>query len=71
MLAFGWGKLGGTAGTVKKLWTNGGLGVEAKTMMYEEVVLPTALYGAETWGLRETKKKLNFLRWVVWGVCVD
>ena len=34
------------AGTVRKLWKNGGLGVVAK-MLYEGVVVPTALYGAE------------------------
>ena len=50
-------------GSVRKLWKNGGLGVEAKMMLYEGVVVLTALYGAETWGLREGS--WMFLRWVV------
>ena len=48
------------AGTVKKLWKNGGLGMGAKKMLYEGIVVPTALYGSETWGLKEVeRKKLN------------
>ena len=45
------------AGTVKKLLKNGGLGMEAKVMLYEGVVVPTALYGAEPWGLREAERR--------------
>ena len=46
------------AGTVRMLWKNGGLGVEAK-MLYEGIVvlLLTSLYGAETWGLREAERR--------------
>ena len=48
------------AGTLKKLWKNGGLGMGGKKMLYEGIVVPTALYGAETWGLREAeRRKLN------------
>ena len=46
------------AGTVRKLWKNGSLGVEAN-MLYEGVVVPTALYGAEIWGLRETEEEVG------------
>ena len=50
------------AGTVKNLWKNVGLGMNAKRMLYEGIVVPTALYGAETWGLREAeRRKLNVL----------
>ena len=45
-----------TAGTVRKLWENGGLRVEAK-VLYEGAVVPTALYGAKTWGLREAERR--------------
>ena len=39
-------------------------------MMYEGIVIPTVLYGVETWGLREVeRKKLEvFLRWGISGV---
>ena len=47
------------AGTVRKLWKNGGLGVEAKMMLYEGVVVPMALYGSETWGLRAERRNLD------------
>ena len=51
-----WGEARKAAGTVRKLWKNRNLGVEAK-MMYEGVVVPTALYGAEKCGLREAERK--------------
>ena len=35
------------AGTVRKLWKNGDLEVEAKMMLYEWITVPTT-YGAET-----------------------
>ena len=41
----------------KKVWKNGGLGVETKTMLYEGIVVPTALYMAEKWDLTEAEKK--------------
>ena len=48
------------AGIVRKLWRNGGLGVEARKMLYKGVVVPTALYGAEMRGLRGVeRRKLN------------
>ena len=54
------GEAGRAAGTVRKLWKNGGLEVEAKRMLYEEIVVPTALYRAETWDLREAgRSKLD------------
>ena len=47
------------ASTVKKLWKNGGLGVEVKKV-FEGVVVPTALYGTETWGLREVEEEVGY-----------
>ncbi len=32
------------------------LGMNAKRRLYEVVVVPTALYGAETWNVRESKR---------------
>ena len=43
------------AAGIRKLWKNGGMGVKAKKMLYEGV--DTALYGAETWGLREAERR--------------
>ena len=45
------------AGTVKKLWKNGGLGMGAKKMLYEGIVVPTALYGSKAF----LQSKNNFL----------
>ena len=62
MLSFRAGKARRAAGTVRKLWKNGVLEVKAKKMLYEGIVVPTVLYGAEMWSLREAKRRM-FLRW--------
>ena len=50
------------AGAMKRLWRNEGMGMEAKKVLYEGVVVPTVLYGSETWGLREAEsRKLGVL----------
>ena len=42
--------------------SNKGLGIKAKKCLYEEVIVPTTLYGAEAWGMRSTeRRKLNVL----------
>ena len=39
-----------------------GLGLKAKKCVYEGVIVPTALYRAEGWGMRiANKRKLNIL----------
>ena len=45
------------AGTIRKLWKNRGLEMEAKKMLYEGVVVPSTLYEAEMWGLREAERR--------------
>ena len=35
----------------------GGLGIKAKKCQYEEVIVPTALYGAEAWGMRSAERR--------------
>ena len=36
------------------------LGIKAKKCLYERVIVPTAFYGAETWGMRSAeRRKLN------------
>ena len=49
-----WGKL-------KSVLSNRGLGIKAKCL-YEVVIVPTALYGAEAWGMKSTeRRKVNVL----------
>ena len=35
--------------------SNRGLGLKAKKCLYEGVIVPTALYGAEAWGMRSAE----------------
>ena len=38
------------------------IGIKAKKCLYEGVIVPTALYGAEAWGMRSTeRRKVNVL----------
>ena len=34
-----------------------GLGIKAKKCIYEGVIVPTALYGAEAWGMRSAERR--------------
>ena len=45
-------------GALKSVLSNRGLGIKAKKCLDEGVIVPTALYGAEAWGMRsaETRK---------------
>ena len=48
-------------GALKSVLSNRGRGIKAKKCLHDGVIVPTALYRAEAWGvLRE--KKLMFLR---------
>ena len=41
---------------------NTGLGIKAKKSLYERIMEPTALYGAEAWGIRSAeRRKVNVL----------
>ena len=44
-------------GGLKSVMSNRNLGMEAQRKLYEGVIVPTALYGAETWNIREAEKK--------------
>ena len=47
-------------GALKSVMRCRTLGMEAKSELYKGVVLPTVLYGAETWGVRaEERRRLN------------
>ena len=44
-------------GSLKSMLSNRGLGIHAKKCLYEEVIVPTALYRAETWGMRSAERR--------------
>ena len=47
---------------LKSVLNNRGLGIKAKKCLYEGVIVPTALYVAEAWGMRSAeKRKVNVL----------
>ena len=49
-------------GALKSVLSNRGLGIKAKKCLYEGVIVPTALYGAEGWGMRcAERRKVNVL----------
>ena len=51
-----------TWGALKSVMSNRGLGIKAKKCLYEGVIIPTALYGAEAWGMRSAeRRKVNVL----------
>ena len=43
-------------GALKSVLSNRRLGIKATQCLYEGVVLPTALYGAEAWGMRSAER---------------
>ena len=49
-------------GVLKSVFSNRGLGMKAKKYLYERVIVPTALYGADAWGMRSAeRRKVNVL----------
>ena len=49
-------------GALKSVLSNSRLGIKAKKYLYEGVIVPTALYGAEVWGMRSAeRRKVNVL----------
>ena len=44
-------------GALKSVLSNRGLGIKAKKCLYERVIVPTALYGAEAWGMRSAERR--------------
>ena len=50
-------------GVMKSVLSNRGLGIKAEKCLYEGVIVPTALYRAEAWGMRSTERReVNVLR---------
>ena len=49
-------------GALKSVLSNRRLGIKATKCLYEEVIVPTALYGAGEWGMRSAeRRKVNVL----------
>ena len=49
-------------GTLKSVLSNRGLGIKAKKCLFEGIIVPTALYGVEAWGMRSAeRRKVNVL----------
>ena len=49
-------------GALKSVLSNRGMGIKAKKCIHERVIVPTALYGAEAWGMRSAeRRKVNVL----------
>ena len=49
-------------GALKTVLSNRGLGIKDKKCLYEGVIVPTALYEAEEWGMRSAeRRKVNVL----------
>ena len=44
-------------GALKSVLTYRELGIKAKKCLYEAVIVPTALYGAEAWGMRSAERR--------------
>ena len=50
-------------GPLKSVLSNRGLEIEAEKCLYEGIIVPTALYVAEAWGMRSAeRRKLNVLK---------
>ena len=49
-------------GRAESVQSNRGLGIKAKKCLYEGVIVPTSLYGAEAWVMRSAeRRKVNVL----------
>ena len=44
-------------GALKSVLSNRGLGITAKKCLYEGVIVPISLYGAEAWGMRSAERR--------------
>ena len=44
-------------GALKSVLSNRGLGIKAKKCLQEGVIVATALYGAEAWGMRSAERR--------------
>ena len=45
-------------GELRSVLSNRGMGIKAKKCLYEGVIVPTTLYGAEVWGMRSAERSI-------------
>ena len=45
------------SGALSRIWKVRSFGMNVKRMMYERIVVPTVVYGAETWCMNAREKK--------------
>ena len=57
---------------MKGVMKNRGLGMNVKKVLYEKVVVPTVMYGSESWGMKVTEKlnvfEMKCLSWIGLGM---
>ena len=62
---------------LKSVLSNRELGIQAKKCLYEGVIVPTALYSVEAWGMRSAERRkvnaieMKCLRNFVWVSRMD
>ena len=44
-------------GVLKSVLSNRGMGINGKKCLYEGVIVPMVMYGAEAWGMRSAKRR--------------
>ena len=44
-------------GALKGVMKNGGLSMNVKKVLYENVAVPTVMYGSESWGMKVTERQ--------------
>ena len=49
-------------GELKSVLSYRGLEIKAKKCLYKGVIIPTALYRADSWGMRSERRKVNVLQ---------
>ena len=59
-------------GALKSVLSLSRLGINTKKCLYEAVIVPTALYGAEAWGIRSAeRRKVNVLEMKCLGSSIE
>ena len=58
-------------GVLKSMLNNRGLEINAKMCLYEGVIVPIVLYGAETWGMRSTERRKHYVLDIMFLNCLN